>query len=314
MRKFYLSLFAAALLAVGCKPTPDTGDDEPTPTPDTGGTMKEFVVNIDAPTSRAAIAENNISLWSAGDELTVVRFDSPTTRPKLVQSTIDNSSINGSSAKFTTLGLVNEIGEQYAVYPKNTSSASNFASGSAESGRIFSITLPEQSLDSNGNLKYPLLIGSYDSSTKSFTMKSPLALLQLSIQTPATESIEYTLNSITVSGNNSEKMWGDVTLLTSDPVASFSKATLTECSLACNGIKIGKQGTIINIFVPMQNYTKGLTVEVKCTEGVMTKSILDGGFDASETKLIESDLTLELEKSPILVQQVFASDTTLAIG
>ena len=64
----------------------------------------------------------------------------------------------------------------------------------------------------------------------------------------------------------------------------------------------------------MQNYTKGLTVEVKCTEGVMTKSILDGGFDASETKLIESDLTLELEKSPILVQQVFASDTTLAIG
>lgn len=315
MKKFYLSLLAAvALLTVGCNPTPDPDNDEPTPTPDTGGTMKEFVVNIDAPTSRAAIAENNISLWSAGDELTVVRFDSPTTRPKLVQSTIDNSSINGSSAKFTTLGLVNEIGEQYAVYPKNTSSASNFASGSAESGRIFSITLPEQSLDSNGNLKYPLLIGSYDSSTKSFTMKSPLALLQLSIQTPATESIEYTLNSITVSGNNSEKMWGDVTLLTSDPVASFSKATLTECSLACNGIKIGKQGTIINIFVPMQNYTKGLTVEVKCTEGVMTKSILDGGFDASETKLIESDLTLELEKSPILVQQVFASDTTLAIG
>ena len=315
MKKFYLSLLAAvALLTVGCNPTPDPDNDEPTPTPDTGGTMKEFVVNIDAPTSRAAIAENNISLWSAGDELTVVRFDSPTTRPKLVQSTIDNSSINGSSAKFTTLGLVNEIGEQYAVYPKNTSSASNFASGSAESGRIFSITLPEQSLDSNGNLKYPLLIGSYDSSTKSFTMKSPLALLQLSIQTPATESIEYTLNTITVSGNNSEKMWGDVTLLTSDPVASFSKATLTECSLACNGIKIGKQGTIINIFVPMQNYTKGLTVEVKCTEGVMTKSILDGGFDASETKLIESDLTLELEKSPILVQQVFASDTTLAIG
>ena len=105
MKKFYLSLFATvALLATGCNPTPDTGGDEPTPTPtptpDTGATLKEFVVDIANPTSRAVVNSNLESIWSAGDEITVVRFDYPTTRPKLVLCTIDNSSIDASSAKF----------------------------------------------------------------------------------------------------------------------------------------------------------------------------------------------------------------------
>ena len=319
MKKFYLSLFATvALLATGCNPTPDTGGDEPTPTPtptpDTGATLKEFVVDIANPTSRAVINGNIESIWSAGDEITVVRFDSPTTRPKLVLCTIDNSSIDGSSAKFKTSGYINEIGEQYAVYPKTNSSASNFATGNAENGRIFNLTLPSQSINGDGELNYPLLIGSYDSSTKSFTMRNPLALLQLTVKTPATESMEYTLNSITISGNNSEKLWGEVTISTTECVANVSKATLTECTIACNEIKIGKQGTIVNIFVPMQLYSKGFTIEAKCTEGVMTKTILGSGFDATSTKLIEADLTLELEKSPIMAQQIFASDSTLAIG
>ena len=319
MKKFYLSLFATvALLATGCNPTPDTGGDEPTPTPtptpDTGATLKEFVVDIANPTSRAVVNSSIESIWSAGDEITVVRFDSPTTRPKLVLCTIDNSSIDGSSAKFKTSGYINAEGEQYAIYPKNSSSTSNFSSGNAESGRLFNLSLPEQSINSDGNLNYPLLIGCYDSSTKSFTMRSPLALLQIVVKTPQTESIEYTLNSITVSGNNGETMWGDVTVLTTEMVAKLNNATQTECTIACNGIKIGKQGTIVNIFVPMQEYSKGFTVETKCNEGVMKTTILDSGFNASAEKLIEAELTLELEKSPIMVQQVFASDSTIAIG
>lgn len=314
MRKFYLSLFAAALLAVGCKPTPDTGDDEPTPTPDTGSTLKEFVVNLANPTSRAAVSGSNTSVWGVEDALTVVRFDSPTTRPKLVQCTIDGTSINGSSAKFTTSGYINEIGEQYAVYPKTSGSTSNFAPGNAENGRIFTLSLPEQSLNSDGNTNYPLLIGSYDSSTQSFTMHNPLALLQLTLKAPATESMDFTLNSISVSGGNAEKMWGDVTVSTAELVADFSNATQTECSLSCNDIKVGKQGTVINLFVPIQNYTKGFTVDINCTEGRMTKSILDGGFDATNSQLIEAEIALELEKSPIFVQQVQATDSTIAIG
>ena len=317
MKKFYLSLFAAvALLAVGCNPTPDTGGDEPTPTPtpDSGAKLKEFVVNIANPISRAAVNSSKESTWSADDEVTIVRFDPSATRPKLVQCTIDSNSINGSSAKFTTLGYINEVGEQYAVYPKNASSTSNFASGNEENGRIFNITLPAQSVNSNGDTLYPLLVGSYDSSTKSFTMNNPLAMLQLFVKTPATETMEYSLNSISISGNNSEKIWGDVTVSTKELVAQLGTTTQTEVTLACNGIKVGKQGTIVNIFIPMQSYSKGLTVEAKCTEGIMTTTILNSGFDTTSTQLVEADLTLELEKSPIMVKQVFASDSTVAIG
>lgn len=315
MKKFYPSLFAAfAMLAVGCTPGTNEEDPKPDPTPDTGGTIKEFVVEIDAPTTRAAVESNNAFVWSANDAITVVRFDSPTTRPKLVQCTIDNNSINGNSAKFTTLGIVNEVGEQYAVYPKSTASVANFATGSAETGRLFTISLPEQSVNAEGKINYPILVGAYDNSTKSFKMKNPLALLQLTFKTPASESIEYTLNSITVSGNNGEKMWGDVVVSTADMVATTNKATQTECSITYNSVKVGKNGTVLNIFIPMQNYSKGLTVAVKCTEGVMTKTILEGGVDASNSKLVEAEVALELEKSPVLVQQVFASDTTIAIG
>ena len=317
MKKFYQSILAAvALIAIGCNPTPDTGGDEPTPTPtpDSGAKLKEFVVNIANPVSRAAVGDNCISTWSADDEVTIVRFDPSATRPKLVQCTIDSNSINGSSAKFTTLGYINEVGEQYAVYPKNASSTSNFASGNEENGRIFNITLPAQSVNSNGDTLYPLLVGSYDSSTNSFTMNNPLAMLQLFVKTPATETMEYSLNSITISGNNSEKIWGDVTVSTKELVAQLGTTTQTEVTLACNGIKVGKQGTIVNIFIPMQSYSKGLTAEVKCTEGIMTTTILNNGFDTTSTQLVEADLTLELEKSPIMVKQVFASDSTVAIG
>ena len=86
MKKFYQSILAAvALIAIGCNPTPDTGGDEPTPTPtpDSGAKLKEFVVNIANPVSRAAVGDNCISTWSADDEVTSVRFD-PSDRKSVV--------------------------------------------------------------------------------------------------------------------------------------------------------------------------------------------------------------------------------------
>ena len=316
MKKFHLSLLVAVILLIfGCKPAPDNGDEPtPTPTPDSGKTIQEFVATIENPVVRAAINESNCSVWNSDDALTVVRFDSPTTRPKLVLCTIDNSSISDNSAKFTTTGYINEDGEQYAVYPKTNASASNFASGNATNGRIFNISLPSQSINGDGDIVYPLLVGSYDSSTKSFAMKNPLALMQLTVMTPSTENIEYTLNSISVVGNNAETMWGDITLSTANPVASFSKATLKECTITCNGLKVGKQGAVVNIFIPMQEYSKGCTVAFNCTEGTMTKSILETGFDTSENNYIDADVVLELEKSPIMISQVQATDSTIAIG
>ncbi|MBR5885768.1 MAG: hypothetical protein IKY93_03860, partial [Alistipes sp.] len=65
MKKLFLSLFVAfAVLAVGCTPGTNEEGPKPDPTPDTGGNIKEFIVDIDAPTSRAAVS-GNTSVWSA---------------------------------------------------------------------------------------------------------------------------------------------------------------------------------------------------------------------------------------------------------
>ena len=180
------------LLFVGCKPTPS--DDEPTPTPTPNGeTLKEFVATISNPVSRAIVESNTRSQWSLNDALTVVRFDSPTTRPQLVQCTVKGESIDGNSATFTKAGYINEEGEQYAVYPQTTASTSSFTAGNATNGRMFYLSLPEQSTDGSGNIIYPLLIGNYDSSTKSFNMVNPLTLLQITVKAPASESYQHTI-------------------------------------------------------------------------------------------------------------------------
>ena len=314
MKKYYSLAFATImLLFVGCKPTPS--DDEPTPTPTPNGeTLKEFVATISNPVSRAIVESNTRSQWSLNDALTVVRFDSPTTRPQLVQCTVKGESIDGNSATFTTAGYINEEGEQYAVYPQTTASTSSFTAGNATNGRMFYLSLPEQSTDGSGNIIYPLLIGNYDSSTKSFNMVNPLTLLQITVKAPASESYQYTLNSLSVSGNNSEKMWGDISLSTANPVASFGKATLTECNIGCNATKVGSDGVVVNIFIPKQEYEKGITVNFHCNEGVMSKSLFEGGTDTSADDLVTAEVVLELEKSPIFATQVVATDTTATIG
>ncbi|MBQ9137648.1 MAG: calcineurin-like phosphoesterase C-terminal domain-containing protein [Alistipes sp.] len=316
MKKYFLFLAAAAFMAVGCNPTPDDGNDTPTPTPDGEGQLKEFVVEIDNPVSRAAVNGNVKSVWNNDDRLTVVRFDSPTTRPKLVQCTIDNSTIEGSSAKFTTTGYINLSGEQYAVYPMNSSAVTNFTPGNTENGRVFTITLPEQKLDDKGQIVYPLLVGNWESSTQSFKMVNPLAMLQLTLTTPSSESYEYTLNSIEVSGENGEKMWGDVTVSTKTPVAQFDKATQTSTTLNCGGVKIGKQGTTVTLFIPKQEYQKGFSLKLTCTEGVMTTTVLSSGIDCTEIEndLVAANVEVVLEKSPIIVSGVRSTDSTIVIG
>ena len=111
MKKILLTLCAAAaLLITGCNPTPTTDE----PVADNGKNVTEFSATIDNTLSRATI-NGSSSEWNTGDRLTVVRFDVNNTRPKLVISNINNSTISGNIAKFTTEGYVNETGEQYAI-------------------------------------------------------------------------------------------------------------------------------------------------------------------------------------------------------
>ena len=307
MKKILLTLCAAAaLLITGCNPTPTTDQ----PVADNGKNVTEFSATIDNTLSRATI-NGSSSEWNTGDRLTVVRFDVNNTRPKLVISNINNSTISGNIAKFTTEGYVNETGEQYAIYPQSSYALNDLLAGNAEAGRTFTLTLADQKVNAEGKTIYPLLIGSWDSATQSFTMQNPLSVMQVTIKAPATESGYFTLNSIEVTGNNNEPLSGTMTVSTKSLQTDFSKSTVKSLTLACNGTKVDKNGTTLTLFVPKQSYTKGFTLTFKCTEGIMTKS-----FEATADGNSTIDLTakLALEKASIFVAPVRSTDTTIAIG
>ena len=311
MKKILLTLCAAAaLLITGCNPTP--AQDEPIP--DNGKNITEFSATIDNTASRAIINGGN-SEWSAGDRLTVVRFDINNTRPKLVTCNINNSAISGNSAKFTAEGYINEAGEQYTVYPQGSYSISDFLTGNAEVGRTFSFNLADQATDATGKTIYPLMIGAWDSATQSFTMHNPLAVMQVTLKTPASENVSYTLNTVELTGNNDEPIAGSMTVSTKSLQTNFTKSTVKSLTLACNGIKVDKSGTTITLFVPKQSYSKGFTLTFKCTEGIMTKSF-DNGIDTTEAEnaVFALNTELALEKASIFVQPIRSTDTTIAIG
>ena len=307
MKKILLTLCAAAaLLITGCNPTPTTDQ----PVADNGKNVTEFSATIDNTLSRATI-NGSSSEWNTGDRLTVVRFDVNNTRPKLVISNINNSTISGNIAKFTTEGYVNETGEQYAIYPQSSYALNDLLAGNAEVGRTFTLTLADQKVNAEGKTIYPLLIGSWDSATQSFTMQNPLSVMQVTIKAPATESGYFTLNSIEVTANNNEPLSGTMTVSTKSLQTDFSKSTVKSLTLACNGTKVDKNGTTLTLFVPKQSYTKGFTLTFKCTEGIMSKS-----FEATADGNSTIDLTAELalEKASIFVAPVRSTDTTIAIG
>ena len=311
MKRFLLTICAAvALIATSCNPTPE--QDEPIP--DNGKNITEFSATIDNPAPRAVL--NDIkSEWSNGDRLTVVRFDVNNTRPKLVTCNINNSAISGNSAKFTAEGYVNEAGEQYAIYPQASYAINDFLAGNAQLGRSFTFSLSNQATDSNGNTDYPLLIGNWNSATQSFAMHNPLAVMQVTLKTPASQSGNCTLNTIEISGNNDEALAGSMTVSTKSLATDFSKSSVKSITLTCNGIKVDNSGITMTIFVPKQNYSKGFTLTFKCTEGIMTKSF-DNGIDTTETEnaVFALNTELELEKASIFVSPLHATDTTVSIA
>ncbi|MBQ2423762.1 MAG: calcineurin-like phosphoesterase C-terminal domain-containing protein [Alistipes sp.] len=308
MRKIYITLLAAATLLLGCNPTP-SGDEPtptPTPTPDSGDKLKEFTVAIND--------SNTDALWQGDEKITVLRFDSPTSRPVLVQCAIDSKTVNGSSAKFTTAGYINQIGEQYAVMPKTTASASNFAAGNSTNGRLFKLNIGSQAISSDGKSSYPLLVGSWDSSSGAFTMVNPLSILKLTLKTPSSEQNDYTLSSLTLKSLNSEPLKGEVTVLTTECIAKISSAGDSQITIPCSGTKITKQGTELNIFIPHQLYSKGFALTLACTEGTMETTILEKGADSSQSGVIAAQVEVALQKSEIFMAPVRVTDSTIAIG
>ena len=77
------------------------------------------------------------------------------------------------------------------------------------------------------------------------------------------------VKSITVKGNNSEKVAGQITINPSDATITLAESsTATTVTLNCtDGVTLGSEATAFYIALPPQKFEGGITAEISCNDG-----------------------------------------------
>lgn len=77
------------------------------------------------------------------------------------------------------------------------------------------------------------------------------------------------VKSITVKGNNSEKVAGQITINPSDATITLAESsTATTVTLNCtDGVTLGSEATAFYIALPPQKFDGGITAEINCNDG-----------------------------------------------
>ena len=161
-------------------------------------------------------------------------------------------------------GVAKGEGDIVALYPyneSNTLNAENYTVGS---------TLPAtqsyvaDSYDPASNLMVA------QSSNSTLAMKNLCGWLRLSL-TGNGEKVE----SIFIKGNNDEKLAGSITANSSTALLELATGnTHSEVNMTCGeGVTLSSNATNFYVTLPPQQYSKGLTVVIKCKDGkIMTKT------------------------------------------
>ncbi len=308
---------------------------------DGGATITQFDAGMSPDESRAGVDGNHHSIWHAGDNMTIVKFNPGQTTPQVLHAAALNSTISsdGRTMTFATDLPIHAAGEQYAIYPAQTNKdVKNYTSGKI-GNRTFSIELPEQELAADGSFRYPALLGHWDAATVvgqrgSFLFSNPFTILHFTLKKPAGETADLVLNNIQIKGNNDELMWGaaEATIIdngngtfTKDikMVQGAEKHVNLDTRVDGVGQTITTEGKEFYVCIPAQNYSKGMTIHFFC-EGDKSASIwymetplMTRGVDCSSKKNTMVNLPaleLNVEKSSIFTSLVRSTATTLAMS
>ena len=278
------------------------------------------------------------SIWSNNDDLTVVRFDSSTSSPVLVNcSSFENSlsedrktilfNCETNSKDNVDDNFVYRYGaEQYAIYPQMSGAEpSDYSSGKVGS-RIFKVNLPDQKLYGETEFHYPLLVGRWSETAQMFLFKNPLATIKLTLKAPAGKT--YHLRSITITGRNMEHMWGKATVTanaTGDSSAVFEDDDATYyASMNClqttesgaqEGYAVSDAGAVFYVSIPAQTYSRGLNISLICDEGVMDQTLKKSGLTVTANQLLVTpDLTMDIDESGIYTAMLRCTDSTIGVA
>lgn len=310
-----LLLIAAILTTVACS---EFVDENVAPTPERDDAIESFDATLsEEMAARMGLNANYQAIWQADDALTVISYSAydASAVPTLTECNIDNETIGQTTAtaRFDAVSPIFANDEMYAIYPFDaTLDAASFTGGST-GNRTLNLRMPMQRRSENGLFRYPQLVGKWSSESRMFHFTNNFAILGIKL----TSSTACHLHSITVSGNNGEKMWGDVTVSTADGSVEFANTALSYARIMCDGVELGLTAKSVYIAVPAQNYTKGLTVNIACEEGYMSKVLKSGGIDCSNydnTVLELPTVPVSLSEYPITADVARATDGSVVVG
>ncbi len=309
---------------------------------DGGATITQFDAGMSPDESRAGVNSDHHSIWHAGDNMTIVKFNPGQTTPQVLHAAALNSTISsdGRTMTFATDLPIHAAGEQYAIYPAQTNKdVKDYTSGKI-GNRTFSIELPEQEIGSDGSFRYPALLGHWKAPTVegergSFLFSNPFTILHFTLKKPADETEDLVLTHIQIKGNNDELMWGaaEATIIDNGNgtfeknikmVQGAEKHVNLDTRIDGVGQTITTEGKEFYVCIPAQNYSKGMTINFFC-EGDESASIwymetplmTRNGVDCSSKKNTMVNLPaleLNVEKSSIFTSLVRATASTLAVS
>ena len=260
-------------------------------------------------TTRTYADENGKLLWTANDRITIFKG---TTYPLVYQftgSTGDN--YGGFNDVTTSLGefeTSNALSANYAVYPYA-------ANTSISNEGVINYTIPttqtyaENSFGLGANVMVAVTENTED---KHLSFKNVGGYFEFSLY-----GEDITVKSIAFSGNNGEKLAGNVSITATHngtPSVAFADDATTTITLDCGeGVELGadaEHATKFWFVVPAITYEKGITITITDTEGkVMEKSTSKS--IAIERSTVQPLAAFEVETHPVIpTNQIWYTSTS----
>ena len=255
MKKILSILFLFALLASSCS------EDELVR--NQSSKSLKFTASFEENESRTYMGEGNLLRWTAGDQISLFVANALNQQYEFEGKTGANS---GYFKKIgNSFGTGNDLNCHYAVYPY----ASDIEI--TESG-VINATLPaeqnyaENSFGLGANTMVAVTQNTDDTFLK---FKNVGGYLKLQLY-----GDNLTVKTITLTGNNNEKLAGKATITPSygsDPIISMADEATATITLNCgDGVKIGstaETATAFWIVVPPTTFEKGFTITVTDIDG-----------------------------------------------
>ena len=221
---------------------------------------------------------NGKTVWTTGDLVSVFYRSDANQQWKCQGVTGDRS---GNLRRVSTPEATTKLSKVVAVYPYNKNYYINPETCNIEATLPAEQTYIKDSYGLDGNI----LVSA--SEFNQLYMRNVLGWLKIQLKGEG-----QVVKKITLKGNNSEQVAGLIYIDSSDATATlaaehsdggddgvggtlvFEDTILTEVALNCTeGVTLGSEATAFYIALPPQTFTKGLTIEIACSDGsVMTKS------------------------------------------